>query len=99
MRKLQRLGTFVFPREEEFHGIRGSSDAEAHSVLPAEVLGAMQQLPLQTGELCARHTTLIESLKQRLLWPLEHSLKEQRVGKKQHKQEMLRVLKSLESAQ
>lgn len=98
VRKLQKLSNFTFPREEEFHGIK-CQDHEANKASPEEVAGALRQLSLQTGELCSRHTTLVESLKQRLLWPLEHSLKEQTVIKKQHKQEMVRILKSKNSAQ
>ena len=98
VRKLQKLSNFTFPREEDFHGIK-CQDYEANKASPEEVAGAMRQLSLQTGELCSRHTTLVESLKQRLLWPLEHSLKEQTVVKKQHKQEMVRILKSKDSVQ
>lgn len=51
-------------------------------------------LPAQTADLCSRHGTLIDSLKQRLLWPLEHNLKEQVTLKEQHKSEMLRLVKT-----
>lgn len=98
MRKLQRLGNFTFPREELYFGGK-VKDYDLTSILPSDLAGALWSLPIQTTEACSRHATLVESLKQRLLWPLEHSLKEQTVVKKQHKQEMLRIVKNKNSQQ
>jgi hypothetical protein len=72
----------------------GKSEADINNILPSELVGALLALPVQTAELCTRHKTLVESLKQRLLWPLEQNLKEQKIVKKEHKQEMLRIVKA-----
>lgn len=78
---------------------KNSKSNNVNNILPHELLGALVTLPAQTSELAKRHITLIESLKQRLLWPLEHSLKEQSIVKSQHKQEMVRIIKSKFSQQ
>ncbi|PJF18331.1 hypothetical protein PSACC_01875 [Paramicrosporidium saccamoebae] len=89
---MNRLGTFAFPREETFFG--GKVDSDLNNILPSELASALLTLPIQTADLCTRHGTLVESLKQRLLWPLQQSLKEHTLVKKEHKQEMLRIVKA-----
>lgn len=94
IKKMQKLSSLQFPREEMFLSTKGSSSANSSNIAPHNLLGALQALPQQTSEICIRHTTLIESLKQNLLWPLEHCLREQDTVKKQHKQEMTRITKN-----
>lgn len=93
VKKLEKLSKFSFPREEPFFGEK-VQDPDATNVLPVEVLGALLQMPVQTAQVCAHHVTLLESLKQRLLWPLQQNLREQNMVKHQHKHEMLKIVKS-----
>lgn len=92
------MGAFQFPREEQFFGEggkrKGSKGVGDGTSATFELVQALLSLPQQTAELASRQATLIDSLKQRLLWPLEHGLKEQRAVKNQHKQEMVRIAKA-----
>lgn len=98
-RKLQKLAAFTFPREEHFFCKKATSNGNSAGGPSGaqeafDLYGALMALPAQTADLCSRHGTLIDSLKQRLLWPLEHNLKEQATLKEQHKTEMLRLIKT-----
>ena len=82
-----------FPREGLYFAEK-AKDVIGAPIPEHDLAGAMLALPKQTAELCERHGTLVDSLRQRLLWPLEQSLKEQSIVKKQHKQEMLKIIKA-----
>ena len=90
---MARLGNMAFPREGLYFGEK-AKDVVGTPIAEYDLANAMVALPRQTAELCSRHGTLIDSLRQRLQWPLEHSLKEQTAVKRQHKQEMLRITKA-----
>lgn len=95
VRRLQRLGSSVFPRKEAFLGAGArSSGCPSNAVDPAEIASAVLSLPKQAAELAAQHATLVESLRKRVVWPLEQNLKEQKSLRAQHKDEMVRIVKA-----